>query len=73
MWCIRFWKEQMQGVAERVVDILKANGALKRCSGWLCSQQYFSAEHLLGPKHFNTLMARVPENKWVCTDDFWQV
>jgi hypothetical protein len=73
MWCIRFWKKQMQRAAVRVVDILKANGALEGCSCLFCSQQYFSTEHLLGPRHFNTLMARVPENKSVCIDHFWQV
>mmetsp|Transcript_114952 Transcript_114952/g.371632 ORF Transcript_114952/g.371632 Transcript_114952/m.371632 type:complete len:435 (-) Transcript_114952:119-1423(-) len=72
MWSHRHWKEKMERAARRVAYIVEANGALNSCRCFLCPSQSLSAEHLLGPKHFNELLGRVPENMPVRTDDFWQ-
>jgi hypothetical protein len=75
MWgSVKTWKDKMEQVAQKVVSILQANGAHNlNCLCWLCENECLSVEHLLGPKHFNKLRQRVPENVPVNTDNFWQL
>jgi hypothetical protein len=73
MWNLKHWKEKMQRAAKRVVCILAANGAHNlSCCCLFCTDEYLSADHLLGPKHFFKLMGRVPEDMPVNTNNFWQ-
>ena len=73
MWSHRQWKEKMQRVARQVACILEANDALNlSCCCLFCPDEYLSAEHLMGPKHFFKLMGREAENMPVSTDNFWQ-
>jgi hypothetical protein len=67
------WKQKMTTVVERVVNILSLNGALTfhpYCM--ICSTEWFSIQHLLGPKHFRGLVDRVPEKMPVQTENYFQ-
>lgn len=50
----------------------QANSGALHCRCQMC-QVHVSPEHLLGPKHFAELTARLPlDGAPLCTDNFWQ-
>jgi hypothetical protein len=73
MWSAWHWKQKMFTNVERVVKILTLNGALTSCQRCLiCPEGWFSCEHLLGPKHYTTLVKLLPEKMPVQTETYTQ-
>jgi hypothetical protein len=73
MWSLTHWKDKMTIVVQRSVQILTANGVLNHsCCCFICTDEWWSETHLLGPKHFRKLMDLLPENMPVPAEDLWQ-
>jgi len=71
LWSHRNWKEKMVKVSARLTQVLAANGDVNGCRCMVCPDRGIG-DHLLGPKHFAELAARVPDGTVVELEKFWQ-